>query len=110
MPDLFDAIRDPAAHHTGDPMTSIEALDSHEESGARSRNQRLVHYLVSRNPGCTAVEIWENADPTSRETLKEMQEVRRRLTDLERKGLVKVGAARKCTVRGTKQQTYTARH
>lgn len=103
--DLFD-LPDPPAHHTDDPDSSREALDVHESSGQRAHNQRLVYSLVKSLSGSTAVELWANAPEHVQGQLKEMQEIRRRLCDLERKGLVQKGPIRPCRVRGTKQVTW----
>lgn len=102
---LFD-LPDPPAAHNVDPDTSREALDAHENSGARARNQRLVLFLVKDHPSLTAVELWNVASDSIKVELKEMQEVRRRLCDLESKGLVQKGKPRKCGVRGTTQSTW----
>jgi len=104
--DLFD-LPDPPSTHAHDPDTSREAIDNHEANGARARNQRLVLFLVKDHPGLTAVELWSVASDAIKADLKEMQEIRRRLVDLQAKGLVNPGPSRKCNVRGTKQTTWT---
>lgn len=92
--------------HAHDPLTSHEAADRHERSGARQRNADLVRQLAAANPGLTAIECWEAASQEVKAILKEPQEVRRRLTDLARNGAVQQGPARGCRVRGTRQVTW----
>ena len=95
----------PAAH-SRDPATSHEAAKRHTESGARGRNAALVMFLVREHPASTAVELWELAGDAIRATLGEMQEVRRRLTDLEFAGKVKKGEQRACTIKKNKMLTW----
>jgi len=103
--DLFD-LPDPPSTHAHDPDTSREAIDSHEASGARTRNQRLVLFLVKDHPGLTAVELWSVASESVKEKLSDYYEIRRRLCDLESKGLVLKGKARKCRIKNTTQTTW----
>ncbi len=100
--DLFD----PPACHSSDPDTSREALDRHEDSGKREIHKRMVQLLVLRFPRLTACELWEAASDDVQAELVEMQEIRRRLTDLWKTGKVRQLDARKCTVRGSKQTTW----
>jgi hypothetical protein len=102
--DLFD----PPATHSHDPETSRLALDAHESTGARGRNQRIVLDMVKRWPGYTACELWMTATPDEIQKLKELQEIRRRCCDLESKGLVVKGPARLCRVKNTRQTTWVA--
>ena len=62
--------------------------------------------LVIAFPGRTACELWDEASEADRATLKELQECRRRLTDLQSAGLVRGPMQRKCRVRGTLQTTW----
>lgn len=102
--DLFSI----ADSHSGDPVTSFEASRKHRESGRLDRNRDLVLTLVKLNPFSTAVELWQQAGDVERSQLAEMQEVRRRLCDLEKFGLVAKGTPRKCSIRGTLMVTWTA--
>lgn len=107
--DLFSATIDRMTH-ANDPATSREAAERMVRSGKRARHARLVLELVTRSPGRTAIELWEYvATDDERAVLKEAQEVRRRLVNLEQDGLVRKGDARLCSVRRTKQVTWTAR-
>ena len=92
--------------HTGDPATSAEAAEKVTSSGRRGAHCRMVLDMVRRRPGCTAVELWEGANDLEQLALVEMQEVRRRLTDLLADGHVVQGAARACSVRGTSMVTW----
>lgn len=105
---IFEAAEriDAPASHTYDPPTSSQALANHEANGKRKRHANLVLWLVLTNPGQTAVELWELAPKDIQDELAEMQEVRRRLTDLQHAGLVRQSVARRCRVRGTSQVTW----
>lgn len=93
--------------HTADPATSHEAAEVLTRTGRRQRHADAVLNLVKLYPGRTAVELWQFAgDWDLTAELKEMQEVRRRLVDLEAAGKVRQGPARKCSVRGTRQVTW----
>ena len=92
--------------HTHDPETSHQADNHHRDSGKRDRHRVLVLGLVIRHPGKTACELWALATPEEKALLGEMQEVRRRLTDLHHMTDVKQGNARTCTVKGTTQTTW----
>lgn len=94
--------------HTGDPDTSHEAAARVTAVGTRSRHTALVLAMVKRHPWLTAAELWARATPTEAEELGELQECRRRLTDLEAKGLVFHSAPRLCSVRGTRMVTWRA--
>ena len=89
--------------HTNDPPTSREAAVSHASSGRRAKHAKLVLALVMAHPGRTAVELYHHATADVKAELKEMQEVRRRLTDLQAAGLVRQGGQRKCSVKKTTQ-------
>lgn len=96
----------PIAHNI-DPETSHEAAEQHTASGRREYHGQIVLELVKRYPGLTAVELWEMANPQVKAVLKEAQECRRRLSDLN--GIkVKQGPARKCSVKGTRQVVWYA--
>jgi len=112
---IFDTagILDPRAPtypicHTNDPETSRIAAEQHTESGKQTRNAEMVLALVAGSPGRTAIELWANASTGQQNALKEPQEVRRRLTDLESAGRIRKGDARKCSRRGTLQVTWYA--
>lgn len=102
MNDLFD----PQAYHTSDPDTSRQALVEHEDSGRRKANQMIVQMLVLRYPRSTACELWDAANDDTKAKLVELQEIRRRLTDLLQTGKVRQLDARKCSVKGSKQVVW----
>ena len=114
QPTLFDLpVPEHATHgrtvpttHTHDPATSHQADKEHRASGKRDRHRVLVLGLVIRHPDCTACELWQLATPEEKTLLGEMQEVRRRLTDLLHMMDVKQTASRTCTVKGTTQTTW----
>lgn len=100
-PSLFDDFPNPVAHAC-DPLTSHEAALAVTASGVRARHAEIVLQLVQAKPGATAIELMAAQVGTD---LTEYQ-IRRRLVDLEAKGLVEKGAARACLVRGTKMVTW----
>ncbi len=102
---LFD---DPPMSHASDPPTSAEAARNHAESGRRDAHAALVLDLVRRHPGSTAVELWGLATDAERGQLVEMQEIRRRCTDLLARCLVRQGPARDCSVKGTSMVVWFA--
>jgi hypothetical protein len=114
-PSMFDDLEDvaspipnPPAAHTADPLTSHDALIGHEDSGKRNAHKLIVYGLVLRYPLATACELWERTTKDEREELVEMQEIRRRLYDLHKTGMVHQRDARACAVRGSKQVTWEA--
>lgn len=94
--------------HANDPETSRIAAEQHVRSGKRAHHAAIVLALVQRHPGSTAIELWDHATDAERATLKEAQEIRRRLCNLETDGAVRKGVSRACTVRGSKQVTWEA--
>ena len=66
----------PPATHSGDAWTSHAAEREHTKSGARKKHCEVVYGLVFRFPSRTASELEEHAP-------YDLQEVRRRLTDLK---------------------------
>lgn len=107
MTNLYDLADLPCpASHRHDPATSREAASNHKLSGKQARHARIVLALVERFPRRTAIELFDVAGESDRDELKEPQEVRRRLCDLERAGLVRKCAARTCGVRGTTMVTW----
>ncbi len=85
--------------HRHDPATSKDAAQAVTRTGRASRNVDRVVALVRAHPERTAAELAQYV------TL-ELQEVRRRLTDAKRLGLVVMAPSRVCSVRGTKQHTW----
>lgn len=92
--------------HECDPTSSHVAAEQHTGSGRRNRNAQLVLDLVWLcGGGLTCCEMWDRASLDTREQLKEMQEIRRRCSDML--GVhVKQGPARKCSIKGTKQVVW----
>jgi hypothetical protein len=96
------------ASHASDPETSKVAERSHTASGKRHRNADLVLELVRRHPGRTANEIFWLATEYEQLRLVDFYEVRRRLNDLHKIGLVKVVEQRVCTIKGSLMQSWEA--
>ena len=97
-----------ALHHTNDPETSREAVARHADTGRLSQHRRIVFDLVLRCPGSPACELWESATLPERESLVDMQEVSRRLTDLCRERLLEQAERRGCRIKGSKMVTWKA--
>jgi len=93
--------------HSSDPETSREAAERITRSGARGAHCRMVLAMVETDPNLTAGELWQRAGPVERAALKELQEVRRRLTDLLAAGKVSQGLPRPCAIRGAKAVVWT---
>ena len=98
----------PPASHSHDPGTSHEAEHTINRTGTRGLHCLQVLELVRRYPRYTAIELWHAASAAVRASLKEPQEVRRRLTDLHHKWCVQQEPARRCRVRGTRMVTWSA--
>ncbi len=94
--------------HDCDPPTSAAAADRLTRTGARQRHAETVLAVVRRLPGRTAVELWDGCTDGERAELGEMQEVRRRLTDLQHAGHVVAGESRRCSVKGSSMVTWRA--
>ena len=103
---LFDDPPNPVCHRH-DPASSRTAAERVTRSGQRQRNADLVADLVRRYSGRTAIELWTLACDETRAVLKEPQEVRRRMCDLQAVGRVVPGEQRLCSVRGTLMITWT---
>jgi hypothetical protein len=93
--------------HANDPATSREAAERITQSGARGAHCRMVLAMVAMDPNLTAGELWQRAAPSEQGVLKELQEVRRRLTDLLAAGKVSQGLPRPCAIRGAKAVVWT---
>src|SRR5574341_2524898 len=101
-----DEFSNPVAH-AADPESSRVAAEAVTVSGRRARHAQIVLALVRRYPLQTAIELWTLAS-ADQFHLKESQEIRRRLVDLEAAGLVRKAGQRHCSVRGTLQGTWEA--
>lgn len=98
--------------HRNDPSPSLEAAQRITRSGIRQRNADIVLSILRRahrnRLDCTACEIWGLlATPQERQQLVELQEVRRRLTDLQHDGKVIATGERIGRVRSSKQTTWS---
>lgn len=100
--DIYGGQSLPSHHH--DPATSKLAAKSHSRQA--QGNAAIVLELVRRFPGKTAAELFAVAGDADRATLRELHEVRHRLSDLRRKGLVVAAGARACEVRGNASVTW----
>jgi hypothetical protein len=96
-PSLFDPI---ARSHAGDPETSIKAAAEMNKSGRARRHLDAVVGLVRALPGRTSGELAARSDRF------DLAEIRRRLTDAARQGLVVKAGARECGEMGTRQTVW----
>lgn len=92
--------------HVVDPSTSHQAARLMDSTGARGRHCREVLKLVKDNPGLTAGELWAACSAEQAEMLSELQEIRRRLTDLRHARQVKYGPKRECEQRRNPAVTW----
>lgn len=82
--------------HTNDPDTSHDAEDRHRDSGRLGANARTVLGYVKRWPGNGAKGLHSRVRMNFHKVpLLPLQEIRRRLTDLDHKGLVERRQVRK---------------
>ncbi|WP_070988449.1 hypothetical protein [Halofilum ochraceum] len=87
--------------HNNDPGTSHLAAGHMEESGKLSAHQRLVLDMVERDPGCTCAELAKlNEGRLRQHSMDILMLVRRRVTDLVRKGWCYYGPRTSCAVMG----------
>ena len=99
------ATMEPIAHNN-DPGTSHLAAGHMEETGKLSEQQRLVFEMVRRSPGYTGAELAELNESRLRfPTLDILMLVRRRVTDLVRKGWCYYGPRKNCEVMCNKAGT-----
>ena len=94
--------------HSDDGPPSREAAARLEDSGARRRNADTVLAMVRKWPGLTCVELWVQEGQGVLADLGELQEVRRRMTDLWHARRVLRGDSRKCRVKGSLMYTWNA--
>lgn len=91
----------PAKSRRTDPATSREAAKRVTRSGNSASDRAAIIAVVKRRPGLTAGEI-------AAELGWGVDNVRvsRRTAELEDQGLIATGAARVCSVKGTRMTTY----
>jgi predicted ArsR family transcriptional regulator len=98
--DLFSQVAtEPRLARLGDPQSSKEAAQHVETSGIGGRMCQLAIHLIKRHQGRTAKEL---------EKLRDLDDgqVRKRLTTLERKGFIRRGDPRRCSVSGRQAATW----
>ena len=84
-----------------DPVTSHLAASNVSKTGSAARWQRVALDLIRRRPGMTAREL-ENAGGY------ENGQIRKRLAEVMRGGLIRKGTARTCRVSGRQAATWWA--
>jgi hypothetical protein len=82
-----------------DPATSHEAAEHVIASGKRAAQQRMTAVAVESYPGLTSLEL-------SRKAKIDRYVLARRLSEVEKDGLIKRGVARTCTVSGRSAVTW----
>ncbi len=88
-----------------DDATSHEAAEEVTRSGSASRQRRAVLLAVLLSPGRTTAELAVRMS-TPPHVLVSRQVPARRMIELERRGFVTRGDARRCSVNGTRARTY----
>ena len=101
---IDDEFPNPIAHNV-DPQSSHTAAQRVTKSGARKAQAEIVFELVTANPESTAVELLA-AQAAGPAALGEYQ-IRRRLTDLLKKGRIIQVIERPCRVRGSQMVTWS---
>jgi hypothetical protein len=104
-PTLFDL---PPNVRNGNPATSSIAARRIAKSGKRVKNAAIVERLVVRSPGLTAHELWYSATPEEQADLREVETVKKRLSDLASAGVALIvrGQPRECSIRQTMMTTW----
>jgi len=100
----FPMIETPAARNT-DPETSHAAADNITSSGKRASHQRQILDLLRRCDGRTSAELAVLAEREGFPHL-DRHEVARRLSDLDKAGLVRKGASVVCKAHGTRAVSW----
>lgn len=94
------AAMEPIAHNN-DPGTSHLAAGHIEETGELSAQQQVVCRLVRQDPGKTCAELARlHQRELGDRSMDTLMLVRRRVTDLVRKGVCEYGARKRCAVMG----------
>ena len=88
-----------AATHRRDPQTAVDAAHAYEASGDAKTNRDRVLKCVAGHPGLTAPDIGSYTDLGH-------HEAQRRLSDLERSGLVRKGEPAACAGHRGKLSTW----
>lgn len=96
-PTLFAPV---ARSHRADPETSKDAARHMNRSGKAKSHESIVVAAVKKYPDATSGELARRID------VLDLAEVRRRLTDAERRGLVEKTGRRRCGELGSNQSTW----
>lgn len=67
----------------------------------------IMNILKRANAPRTYREIWTDATPAEQARLREASHIARRLTQMQRRGLVRAGDERQCTVGGRDAREWT---
>lgn len=89
----------PPLSHRGDPVTSYEAAEQFRRSGKRAYHWWIILEGMKQCNGGTHSEI-------AAATPLDWLQVARRLSELERAGLVRKGEPRICTIKGSRCVTW----
>lgn len=91
-------VRTPAAR-ASDPITSVIAADEHTASGDRAHQQHQTYSAVKAYPGCTSFEL-------AMKTGLGRHMLGRRLSEVEKAGLIRRDAPKRCSISGKLALTW----
>lgn len=107
-PNVFGDFQGPPLARISDPTTSHRAAARQQANGrADSQADTIVAILRRVARPMTFREIWASATDAERDHLREAVTIARRLTNMERRGLVVAGRERTCTVSGSAAREWT---
>ena len=90
---------DPPLARSNDPKTSHRAAARQRSSGKINSGSAIIMAILRRiGKPSTYREVWSAADASEKEKLREPSTIATRLTVLERRGLVRAGNERLCTI------------
>ena len=105
-PNAYGAFEPPLARAT-DPASSHRAAAGQESTGKINSGSAIILTILGRvGKPSTYGEIWAAGTDAEREKLREASTVAKRLTVLERRGLVRAGPERVCTVGGAESREW----
>jgi hypothetical protein len=90
-----------------DPDTSHQAAGELTRKGLKASQQGQICFLVKQFPNRTYRELFDVDQGRHDKVFQEAVQLNRRLPELEAKGMVHRGAARKCRISGNSASTWT---
>jgi hypothetical protein len=90
-----------------DPATSHQAAEKLTGKGLKASQQKQICFLVRQFPNRTYRELFDVDQGRHDKAFHEAVQLNRRLPELEAKGMVHRGAARKCRISGNSASTWS---